>query len=193
MADIELKNIFKQYLGVDVLRDFSLTIRQGDTLAFMGPSGSGKTTLMRIVTGVEKPDAGQIAGAELLRFAFVFQENRLCAGLSALQNVALVLPRAKWSEIPAALAQLGLEKEDVFKPVSQLSGGQKRRVALARAVMASSDVLVLDEPFKGLDTVTRQTAFNYVRQHLDGRTMLLVTHDEEEAQQCARRVTLTAG
>ncbi len=182
MTPIVFSQINKAYGTQVVLRDFFATFQPGEAVALMGPSGSGKTTLVRLLMGLETPNAGSISGTAGLRFSCVFQEDRLCPGQSAIQNVALVLPREKQVEIPAALAAVGLQDADIHKPARELSGGQKRRVALVRAVMATSDVLVLDEAFKGLDETSRQQAFAYVRAHLAGRMLVLVTHEKTEAQ-----------
>lgn len=178
---IHIENVSKAYGDQRVLQNLSADFHPGARVAVMGPSGVGKTTLARLLLGLERPDAGHIAGTEGLRFSCVFQEDRLCPGFPAGDNVALVLPRPRWVGIDGALAALGLAGEDRQKPVRELSGGQKRRVALARAVEAESEVLVLDEAFKGLDDENRRRAYEYLLGRLGTRTLLLITHDADEA------------
>lgn len=180
-TEIRIENVSKAFEGQAVLRDFSAVLPLGRAAALMGPSGSGKTTLARLIIGLDAPDAGHVVGAENLRFACVFQEDRLCEDFSAMANVALVLPRHRKADAAAALAGLGLSGSEMRKRAAALSGGEKRRVALVRAVEAESDVLVLDEAFKGLDDAMREVAYEYVRKNLRERTLLVITHDAAEA------------
>lgn len=189
MGDILVRSLSKTYGKQQVLRGFAMGVKAGELVALMGPSGQGKTTLVRLLLGLEKPDGGVVDIPAGFRFAAVFQEDRLCEGLTAVQNVALVLPKENKAAILPALQAVGLTAEDCAKPVSELSGGQRRRVALVRAMEAESDAVVLDEAFKGLDGETQKRAFEYVTRRLAGRTLLVVTHDEREAQAlCERRV-----
>lgn len=181
MSDIVLENVSKCYGDKAVLRNFCAALPAGGRAAILGPSGAGKTTLARLLLGLEEPDSGRITGREQ-RFACVFQEDRLCPGLSAAENIRLVLPRPLWGQEKAALAALGLAAEDGKTPAGRLSGGEKRRVALARAVLYPSGVLLLDEPFKGLDRENKERAYAYLLEHLAGRSLLLITHDEAEAR-----------
>lgn len=177
---IELKNICKSYGGQEVLRDFSAIFPEGVTV-IMGPSGRGKTTLLRLMMGLDKPDSGEIIGVPH-RLAAVFQEDRLplcfrapvCAGMTAAPGVSR-------ETILEHLRVLGLEQE-LLKPVRELSGGQRRRVAVARAVLARPDVLFLDEAFTGLDDTIRSTTSEYILRNLAGKTIIAVTHDLEEAR-----------
>lgn len=173
-----LEGVGKAYNGVPVLRAVSAELT-GHTV-LMGPSGRGKTTLARLLLGLETPDCGKVTVDG--RLAAVFQEDRLCGQLSAEENVALVLKRgADKQTVRAALEQLGLPGSEQKKPVRQLSGGQKRRVALARALLAPADGLVLDEPFKGLDETALQIAMAWTREKAQGRWLLLITHDPVQA------------
>ncbi|MDL2293543.1 ATP-binding cassette domain-containing protein [Ruminococcaceae bacterium OttesenSCG-928-D13] len=179
---IRVEGVDKAFGGQQVLRGFSATLPAGAATALMGPSGGGKTTLARIIMGLERPDAGRVETAPDLRFDCVFQEDRLCEQLSAAGNVALVLPKTRWGSIALALAAVGLDEALAQKPVRDLSGGERRRVALVRAVLATGQVLVLDEAFKGLDAASREVAFGFVRARLDGRSLLVITHDAAEAE-----------
>lgn len=175
---IEMTHIAKSFDGKAVLTDFSLTIAEGVT-CLMAPSGRGKTTLLRILLGLETPDAGQIAGTPD-RVAVLFQEDRLMDSLTVGMNLKLALGRAyDAAKAEACLAQLGMQGS-LRLTVSTLSGGMKRRVALARALLYPAPLLVLDEPFQGLDEETRRLAIRAVKQSAQGRAALVVTHDPED-------------
>ena len=142
------------------------------------PSGWGKTTLLRILMGLERPTTGSVEGVG--RVAAVFQEDRLCPQLNAVQNVTLVLPGVEnqyKEQIISDFQQLGMDIAALQLPARRLSGGQKRRVALLRALWAPSDTLLLDEPFTGMDPDTLQRAAALLRQRCAGKPVLLATHD----------------
>lgn len=178
--DIALRGVTKSFDGKKVLRGVDAVLAGGKVNCLVGPSGSGKTTLARILLGLETPDGGTVEGLEGLRLSAVFQEDRLCANLSAASNIRFVSGAGE-EETAAALAAVGLEGEGGQK-AGELSGGQKRRVALVRALLAPFDLLVLDEPFDGLDGRTKERAIAWTRSHLAGRTAVLITHDEGEAR-----------
>lgn len=185
MKDILLNNISKSFDEKIVLQDFSLLLPAGKRTCIMGPSGCGKTTLINILCGFVQPDAGRVENRPA-RISMVFQENRLCEDFSALENVRMVAldqtQRAK-----ELLCRMGLE-EDMLKPVSTLSGGMKRRVSIARALLFDAPLLVMDEPFKGLDEDTKETVIQLVLDQTEGKTILFITHDETEAQRFADTV-----
>lgn len=173
---IELKNIYKSFGEKQVLSDVSLTLPEGSVTALMAPSGSGKTTLFRILLGLEAADSGEVLGMENVRVSAVFQADRLLTRLTAEGNLRFVGGR----DIPALLTALGLEGET--GPVSEFSGGMKRRVAIARALSVPFDLLVLDEPFRGLDEEMKEKVIALVKRYSAGKTVLLVTHDAAEAE-----------
>ena len=181
MTDILLIHLNKTFDHLPVLKDFSATFAAGRTTCIMGRSGCGKTTLLRILLGLERADSGKITGLPT-RCSAVFQENRLCDEFSAVENVKIAAPHRTTDEIKETLFSLLLDEEAQEKPVSELSGGMRRRVAIARALLAKGELLLMDEPFKGLDEATRDTVIAYVKQAVAGRTVILVTHDEEEAK-----------
>lgn len=178
---IQIERLCKAYDGKPVLREFSLTMENGEHLCLMGPSGCGKTTLLRLLMGLERPDGGSIAGLDGLRMSAVFQEDRLLEQLTAAENVRFVCGSLP-GETERLLLRLGLEKESLSRPVREFSGGMKRRVAIARALLADFDVLFLDEPYKGLDAETKKAVQGAVGEYTRNKTVVLVTHDPAEAE-----------
>lgn len=186
MTDLVLENICKKYGEKTVLQDVSFVFPGGQRTCIMGPSGCGKTTLLRIILGLEIPDSGTMTGRPG-RLSAVFQENRLFEDFSALSNVAAVCSKEDKGKIEEHLIALGLG-DSLTKPVRTLSGGMKRRVAIARAVLAPGDLMILDEPFTGLDKDTKAVVLEYLKTHTQGRTLILVTHDHAERDALAHRV-----
>ena len=180
MKNIEVRDLTKRFGEKRVLEGFSAIFPVGATTCVMGPSGCGKTTLLHILLGLEHADSGSIDGLPP-RISAVFQEERLCEDFTAVTNVRLVTGRVVTdTEIERCLAAFGLAGSTRV-PVRELSGGMKRRVAIARAVLAEGDLLVLDEPFKGLDEGTRRLVADEVKRRTAGRTVVMVTHDPAEA------------
>ena len=176
---MRLEHITKSYGGKTFLRDVSFSLEQGVT-CLMAPSGSGKTTLLRILLGLERPDKGRITGAPA-RWGVMFQEDRLLEELSAMENLRFAVGPALDEETASALlTRLGLGGEGE-KAVRAYSGGMKRRLALARALLAPFDALVLDEPFTGLDEENRAAAWRCIREKAAGKPVVLVTHDVADA------------
>lgn len=180
MKDIIVNSICKAYRDNRVLINFSAVIPTGKISCVMGSSGRGKTTLLRLLMGLETPDSGEILGLSGLRLSAVFQEDRLCENLSPMSNIRLTCPQRSQRDIAHALEALGLAG-CIAQPVRTLSGGMRRRVALLRALMADYDILFLDEPFKGLDAATKAAVIDETRRRIAGKSVLLVTHDPEEA------------
>ena len=183
---MEVRNLCKAYGGVPVLENVTFHAGEGVT-CIMAPSGAGKTTLLRILMGLEQADSGTVTGMEG-RLSVVFQEDRLLEHLTAEENLRFVLgdgydPKAAG----AMLERLGLSQEG-GKPVGLFSGGMKRRLALARALLAPFDVLLLDEPFTGLDGENRSRAIACVREAARDKTVLLVTHQPRDAEDLAAPV-----
>ena len=176
---IDFKDITLAYGGETVLQDCSLRVAQGQHIALMGPSGCGKTTLLNIAAGLLPAEGAEVHGT----VSYVFQEPALFPWLTAVENINAVLsdtpatlPRAKeW------LAAVGLA-DCADKYPHQLSGGQKQRVAIARALAYGGDILLLDEPFRGLDEDTRQQIADLICRTWRGKTLLLATHDAQEAE-----------
>ena len=180
MRGISVKNLRKSYGEQLVLNDVSFELPDQGITCIMAPSGVGKTTLLRILLGLERPDGGAVSQPPDCRWAAVFQENRLLEQLDAMDNLRFVLGND--FDLQAAcqiLEELGLAETE-GKPVRAFSGGMKRRLALARALLAPSDALALDEPFTGLDEENRERAIACIRKRTAGKTVLLVTHHEED-------------
>jgi NitT/TauT family transport system ATP-binding protein len=171
------------------LDGLDLTLPVGTMTALMGPNASGKTTVARLALGLDAPDVGVVDGLDGLRCAAVFQEDRLCGHLSAVDNLRLVLGHPEWPRIGDELARVGLDGDALTKPVRELSGGQRRRVAIARALIVDADLVVLDEPFTGLDVDVKPLVVAYVKERAVGRTVLLITHDRSEAKALGAAVT----
>lgn len=177
---MKIQHLCKFFDGKVVLDHVSLTLESGGTACLMAPSGRGKTTLLRCIAGLETPDSGQITDLPE-RIAYVFQEDRLCDGFSAVDNIRLVTGKALGEgEIRRHLEELGLAGS-LDQPVRELSGGMRRRVVISRAVCFGADLLLLDEPFKGLDDEARQQTADYILRHRGAAAILCVTHDREDA------------
>ena len=178
-SQVIIKNISKSFDGKMVLSDLNLSLPYGTITCLMGESGCGKTTLLRILLGLERADSGEIQGLPA-RLVCLFQKDRLLEGFSVRTNIRIAAKSLTNAEIDAHLAELGLTGEGDAR-ISALSGGMKRRVALIRAICAPSDMLLLDEPFKGLDEHSAAQAAEYLLRHQNGRTVLLVTHEKDDA------------
>ena len=180
---IQLLHVTKSFGDQRLFTDLNLTFREGCVSCLMGASGSGKTTLVSMLMGLEKPDSGEIRGVEGKRIAAVFQEDRLIQHWDAVRNVKLACARDMTrQEIEEELKKVGID-EGREKAVRQFSGGMRRRVAIVRALLMESDILILDEPFKGLDEETKKQVMAYVKENTRGKTVLLVTHDRGEAEE----------
>ena len=180
MMPVLIEHIHKSYGDKTVLRDFSCCFEPGRAYCICGPSGSGKTTLLRLVCGLEAPDSGAISGMKGKKISAVFQEDRLLENLSAEKNIMLTA-RSGFSASEAAhlLSRLGIA--DVKKPAGAFSGGMKRRCAVARALAAEYDMLILDEPLTGLDEVSRKAVLQAIRDESAGKTLLCATHSTDFA------------
>ena len=184
-AALRADGVWKSFHGNAVLCGVTQSFAPGEAVCVMAPSGAGKTTLLRLLLGLARPDRGEIspAGAKL---SCAFQEERLVPGLSAVGNVLLACPCTQ-AQAEDAFRALGFEAHTMRQPVCQLSGGQQRRVSLARAMLADSAAVLLDEPFKGLDGGARAVAAAFVRGQAAGRAVVCVTHDAADAGLLAAR------
>jgi len=180
---IEIRHLNKAFGEKQVLRDLSHTFPDGRITCMCGPSGCGKTTLLRILAGLLPADSGEVRGVDPRKVSVLFQEDRLIGHLSAADNVRVVLPREyPPEEILASLAAVGLTKADaVGSNVRSLSGGMRRRTALVRALLFPAPIILMDEPFKGLDPDTRLHTIAFTKSRLQDRTALIITHDVQDA------------
>ncbi|MEZ4711022.1 MAG: ABC transporter ATP-binding protein [Caldilineaceae bacterium] len=204
---LELKNIYKSYIpNVPVINGIDLTVEAGEIVCLLGPSGCGKTTVLRIVAGLERPDAGTVyfQGRDLAsmavyqrNFGFMFQDFALFPHKSVAQNIGFGLRMARQSaaeiaqrvdEMLALVNLSGYGQRTIF----ELSGGERQRVALARSLAPNPRLLMLDEPLGSLDRTLREGLMNELRLILKrvGVTALYVTHDQEEAFAIADRLVL---
>lgn len=209
-GEVALRHLSKTFTlnrqPLPVLRNLSLDIRGGESLAIVGPSGCGKTTLLRLLAGLERPDSGEVlidgravTGVGTER-AVIYQEPRLLPWLTVLDNVAFGLevrgtPRAAARERARRYIRLvGLSDFENAWP-RQLSGGMAQRVGIARALTVQPEILLLDEPLGALDAMTKLTMQEELARiwHEEEVTMILVTHDLEEAIYLADRVLVLTG
>jgi iron(III) transport system ATP-binding protein len=206
MFPLQISALEKSYNGRRIVDLRQLDLRQGELLALLGPSGCGKSTTLRLIAGLEVPEAGEIrvggvvvsgdrtwVAPQRRRVGMVFQDYALFPHLTVAGNIAYGLPRSarKSGRVADLLELVGLAGQDDAYP-RHLSGGQQQRVALARALAPEPALLLLDEPFSSLDPGLRQQLRAEVRQILRqaGTTSLLVTHDQEEALSIADRVAV---
>ena len=184
---LEICRITKRFGEKTLFEDLDLTLAEPAVL--WAPSGWGKTTLLRILMGLEVPDSGTVQGVG--RVGAVFQEDRLCPQLTAVQNVELVLPEGKTqykTQIVSDFQRFGYDEQALTLPARKLSGGQKRRAALLRALWAGCDTLLLDEPFTGMDPETMKKAAALLKERRGERAVLLATHDREAIRELGWRV-----
>ncbi|GGR95604.1 ABC transporter permease subunit [Deinococcus sedimenti] len=193
-APLAVQDVTVRLGGEVILSGVTLDVRRGEFLALIGPSGGGKSTLLRVLAGLLRPESGRVQIGTPP--ALVFQDYRLLPWRTALRNVQLPadLGAGGGLSAPEALKLVGMEAYGPYFP-AQLSGGMRARVALARALAQSGDVLLLDEPFAALDALVRER-FNAELRHLHektGRTTVLVTHSIREAVWLADRVAVLRG
>jgi putative ABC transport system ATP-binding protein len=218
-AVVAIDNLTKGYVRgkqrVEVLRDLSLQIEQGEFVAIMGPSGSGKSTLLNLIGGLDRPDRGQVrvGGEDIAKLSpsrlakwrsrhvgFVFQFYNLLPVLTAERNVEVPLLLTKLTaaqrqrSVQAALALVSLEDRAKHKP-SELSGGQQQRVAIARAIVSDPTLLVCDEPTGDLDRESSESVLQLLKllNEQQGKTIVMVTHDPRAASYATRRLFVDKG
>lgn len=207
---LTLRSVTKSYDGHPVLSDLSMEFSAGTFYCLMAPSGSGKTTLFRLILGLEKPDSGvilfdapagdpgnndikassgtvsksdpcRLRGTHPLISA-VFQENRLLECYTAIENLRFALGKRYSSETLTTYLLRLLPEDALNKPVCEFSGGMKRRVAILRAILAPSEIILMDEPFTGLDADTRQLTIDLVKELCAGKLLIIATHFEDDAE-----------
>ncbi len=209
MPLLSLKNLSKRFDKTQAVADVSLDVEQGEFFGLLGPSGCGKTTTLRMIAGLEKPDAGTIEfdgrditslPAERRGFGMVFQNYALFPHLNVFENVAFGL-RARHISNPEVLKRVNSALDLVQLPgyekrrVDELSGGQQQRVAIARAIAIEPALLLFDEPLSNLDVTLREATRDELRELVDrlGLTAVYVTHDQEEAFALCDRISVMGG
>ena len=209
MALLSLKNLSKSFDKTQAVADVSLEVERGEFFGLLGPSGCGKTTTLRIIAGLEKPDAGTIQfdgrditnlPAERRGFGMVFQNYALFPHLNVFENVAFGL-RARHKSTPEILERVNSALDLVQLPgyekrrVDELSGGQQQRVAIARAIAIEPALLLFDEPLSNLDVTLREATRGELRELVGrlGLTAVYVTHDQEEAFALCDRISVMGG
>lgn len=184
---LEVKNLSKSFDDNVVVRDFSYTFTSG-VYVLSEPSGAGKTTLLRILCGLEVSDSGIVLKSPHAKTVMMFQEDRLLENLSVMANIALAVQEQSFEQkqtlqnrIKKALCSVDLEGIE-SKSVHELSGGQKRRVALLRTLFADADILLFDEPLKGLDEALKQQVVAFVKPLIESKIVIWVTHTPDEVK-----------
>lgn len=182
---IRISHLYKKYGQQVIYDDFSCTFEDGRKYLIAGESGIGKTTLLRMIASLEDCDSGSVDIEGEKTFAVVFQEDRLIEDMSAVENVRLVSPQLSEETARKELAEL-LPEDQLDKPVSELSGGMRRRTALVRAMLNDGRIIILDEPFAGLDEDNRRRALAFIDKKQNGRTVLLCSHEDDDLQEYLR-------
>lgn len=163
-----------------VFENLSLEIPDSGITAVIAPSGVGKTTLLRLLAGLEKPDDGAVTvSPEGAKTAYVFQEQRLLPWFSALENIRTVCGVSDETAL-SMLNDLGIDTELAAKRPAELSGGQRQRVCLSRALLFEGDILLLDEPFTGLDSENREIVIGKIKEFAESKPVILVSHIKDD-------------
>jgi len=188
---IQIKGLYKKYKEDYLYEDFNIDFKEHKVTGILGPSGCGKTTLLRILAGLEPYQKGAIIGTKNKKIAYIFQEDRLIPWMNAEDNIKFVLKSYLKEEeikdkVEEMLALLKLSDYKSYMP-QELSGGMKRRVAIGRALAYDSEILLMDEPFKGLDDSLKDEVIFAFKEMLQKKpkTVIYVTHDVEEANRLA--------
>lgn len=185
---IIFKDISKSYGNRTVLKNFNIEIREGQTTFVLGKSGSGKTTFSKIVLGLEKIDTGKISGLDGKKISVVFQEDRLMENMTIGSNFKMTVDsHINSKQIIEKMEKIGLFQSLETK-ISELSGGMKRRISILRAFLIEFDLIVMDEPFRGLDDETKEIVMNFVIQNIKGKTAIIITHNKDEVEYFAEKI-----
>ena len=172
-----------------VLKDISFSFSDQQPTVLLAPSGSGKTTLLRLLLGFLKPDSGKIEGLTSdTRISVVFQEDRLFDTMNVYENWRIAAPALGKDEAASLCRDLGLSPAVLTQKPATLSGGMRRRAAVGRALLFDAPVILMDEPFQGLDDKTRDIVIRTVKERCRQKALLLITHDPEDAEKLGAKV-----
>ena len=180
--EVKVNHLSKSFGILNIFTQVNLSLHSGRIYCLMGPSGSGKTTFLRILLGLEQADSGSMEGLHGIRSSAVFQENRLCEPFTPVDNIVMVIPGRTSRSRKQAREELSrlLPEEALSRPVSTLSGGMKRRVAIVRALSVPCDMIIMDEPFTGLDENTKLSVIRYIKEKTRDKLVIISTHQEED-------------
>lgn len=191
---LQIEDLSIGYEGEILLEHFNLNLPARGCICLFGPSGCGKTTLLQTIAGLKAPLSGALRAEPMPGISYVFQEDRLIPWLSALENVKLVIENKypEQEKMAVETAKGWLDKMEIGdaadKYPNELSGGMKQRVNLARAFAYNAPVILLDEPFKGLDDEMKMKIIRILMEQKKEKLLILVTHDKEDAQFLADRI-----
>lgn len=193
-TSLKIIDLNKRFNTLSVFDHLSMEIPMNKITCVLGPSGCGKTTLLNMISGIQKPDSGELLGFDKLTFSFIFQEARLLPWKTIEENLDYVL-KSKYSLderkhiIDKYMEIVELSEFKTYYP-DRLSGGMRQRASIARAFAFPSDILIMDEPFKGLDIKTKKNIIHQFIKlwHNDKRTVIFVTHDLDECLQVADKI-----
>lgn len=191
---IKVNNLCKKYNEDYLYKNFDIAIIENKITSILGPSGCGKTTLLKILAGIEGYESGSIEGLDNKRIAFIFQEDRLIPWLNIYENMRFVL-KSHMEEsiititIDKMLQAMQLEKYKYYMP-NELSGGMRRRIAIGRAFAYPCEILLMDEPFKGLDSELKKEIINIFLKmwELNPKTVIFITHQMDEAETISHHI-----
>lgn len=196
---IEIQGIYKKYKKEYIYENFSLSFPEGQISVLLGPSGCGKTTLLRMLAGLESFEKGAITGLKGKRLSFVFQEDRLLPWLTVGENLALVLkaflePDQADGRIKQVLELLNIPETRSMMP-EELSGGMQRRASIGRALAYDGEIMLLDEPFKGMDEALKNDVLPKLAESWkeSRKTVILVTHDLSDARKLSQSIFELSG
>ena len=191
-----IKDLNKKFDTLTLFKDFSIKLEESTITCILGPSGCGKTTLLNIIGGITEPESGSLIGFDNKVFSYIFQEPRLLPWKTVRENIEFVLDESlsrheKRKQALDLISLVDLENFAAYYP-SQLSGGMRQRVSIARAFACHSDIILMDEPLSGLDVTLKQSMINWFSGiwRADRRTVIFVTHNVDEALMLGNEVVV---